>query len=650
MKLLSLCFVFISTSLWAAPRITVSANPNRSINGETVIFKVDVQVDSSARVGTPNVSRFDNWEVVNSFKSGGSRVTYINGQVQYQYKAEYSYIIRPLKEGKVSIPSVEIDIDGKIYQTDPITVTVDRLPGGVAQRDRRNYNQAPAPRRPQLPPSFTPGQGLSQGQGQGQAQGQGQSSIPALGLSDIPANETFFVRPEISTRNPWSGQLVELTYILYQRTRNLRNFEMAKFPDFKGFLKEELFITKNFSQERVRVGNEIMYRSDIIRYALFPIKSGRIKIEPFQVRAEVFMSPDDLINSLITGAPPPNMNSSIPMNKSSGVVELEVRELPPTPPDARFTGAVGSFNIEIKGPSEKLQVDQPFTIQFTVAGKGNVKMIEEAPLPLPAALELYQTKNTSELRPDTTGYKTFEYLILPRSQGQHIVPSFKWAYFDPTTTEYKVLETEPLRFQIEGSTGIAKGEGSNDPPKEKTLNAFEVVDSALHKKPTSKTLWFGVGGILSILYALLAFAFVKRRSEEKYNSRLKDNPWEKIALDIKQKRYKNPVRLCILVDQWTREYLVGHLKAVEIHPESPRSDFERVLRDRLPYEFHSQISELSSFWNDLDLARFAGSKKWPIATRPEQLFPRAEEVCKKLISRCKSLDDIQNPEEEDDDE
>jgi hypothetical protein len=643
-KFLFLLFWFLPLLAQATPRLTVSVSPNRSLNGEPVIFKIDVQVDSSGRVGSPSLEQLDDWELVNSFKSGGSRVTYINGKVQYQYKAEFSYILRPLKSGKVTIPSVDVEIEGRKFKTDPITVTVDRLPGGLARRDRRNYNipsPAPSPKQAPIDPSLGLGRGNTQSQ----------TPDSTLSPQNIPTHDSFFVRPEISTTHPWSGQLVELSYVLYQRTRNLRNFEMAKFPDFKGFLKEELFITKNFAQERVRIGDEIMFRSEIIRYALFPIKSGKIKIDPFEVRAEVFTSPDDLINSLITGSLTPNIGGSIPTTKSSGAVELNVRELPPTPPNVTFAGAVGQFNIEIKGPREKLSVDQPFTIEFTIGGKGNVKMIEEAPLPLPPALELYQTKNSSELRPDTSGYKTFEYLILPRAKGQYVLPSFKWAYFDPATSEYKVLQTEELSFQIEGGTPIAKPDTGKEAIKERSLHAFDVIEKPLQKRNSqSQSLWFGVSAFLGLLYAFLGYAFFKRRNQDQFSMRLKDNPWEKTALDIKLKRYKTPVQLCILVDQWSREYLSGHLKGSDLHSESPRSEFERVLRDRMPYEFHSQIAELSSFWNDLDLARFAGSQKWPIHTRPEQLFPKAEEICRKLISRCKSLDDLQISEEDDEED
>lgn len=340
------------------------------------------------------------------------------------------------------------------------------------------------------------------------------------------------------------------------------------------------------------------------------------------------------------------------MEKSSGSVTVKVKELPPTIPGTVFTGAVGSFDIEMKGPAERLSVDQPFTVQFTIAGKGNVKMIEEPKLPLPPGLELFETKNTAELRPDTTGYKSFEYLILPRKNGELALESFKWSYFDPATHKYEVRETPRLVFQIEGSASP----GSNGPtaapkPVEKRISAFDIarvplVDRA-KRVARENLIWTGILGAIGALYLALGLAFARRRREDRHRARLKDNPWEKTAIAIDEKKYKDSTGLAILVDQWSREYLTGHLKTPELHAESSRAEFERALYRRLPMEFQQLVPELSEFWKDLDLVRFAGSEKWPIELKPQQLFPHAKELGKKIVARCKFEDDGVQEDDED---
>ncbi|MEO5666530.1 MAG: BatD family protein [Bdellovibrionota bacterium] len=643
---LGLCCALSSLVASAEALLSVSVTPNRSRNGEIVLFKVKAQTDSSGRVAAPDVSKLKDWELINSFRSESPSVIYVNGQVQYRYRAEYSYSLKPRKSGALQIPSMNVEIAGKTYKTETLTVQVDpivKAPNFPSQTARQNQHR-------QLPPQFQQGLQVPQSDPTDDELNGGNANN-GLAPDEVPANQSFFLKPEYKVKEAYVGQMIELSYVLYQRSRNLRNFEMAKFPDFKGFLKEELFITKNFAQERVQVGNEILYRSEIIRYALFPLKSGALKIDPFVVRAEVFTSPEDLINSLITGSPTPQMGNPIPMEKSSGVVTIPVKELPPTPPGVIFTGAVGNFDIDLKGPSGKLTVDQPFTVQFTIAGTGNVKMIEEAALPLPPELELFQTKNTAELRPDTTGYKSFEYLLLPRKNGTLALEPFKWAFFNPQTKNYEVRETPRLSFTIEGSSTANKASDVAAKAPERRVSPFDGIAQPLLKISTSKTtqarLWILIWGSLGALYLALGFAFAKRRKEDLMRARLKDNPWQKTALAITTKDYKNPVDLTILVDQWTREYLTGHLKVKELHHESSRAEFERVILRRLPVEFQPLADELRLFWSQLDLARFAGSEKWPIELKPAQLFPVAQELCKRLVSRCRFDDESAEQDDED---
>ena len=600
------------------PIISVSAKPNRSRNGENVQFKITVQTKGSGRLQKPSLSGLADWEVVKSFRSESPRVSYVNGQVEYKYHAEYSFFLRPLKTGRLSIPPIKLQIGKTEYKTDALVITVDKLPNGKQTQARRNHrsgNSASNNSSPRLPPL---------------------GGVPSKSPDIAPnSRETFFIRPEPSKTSVYEGEAIELAYVLYQRQRGLRNFEMAKFPDFKGFIKEELYISKNFTQQRVQSGNEILLRSEVIRYALFPIKSGELKISPFEIRATVAMRPEDWVDSLITGKQPPRLGRDIPMTKSSGVLKIEVKKLPATPPQAQFTGAVGDFKIEVKGPSGTLQVDQPFTVQFTIAGKGNVKLIEAPTLPLPKQLELYQTKNTSELRDDISGYKNFEFLILPRDQGPVEIPGFQWAYFDPTKESYELLTTPSLRLNIEAGAASNRKDETAPAIAVHSLSPFELSGESIGPKPTYafswlKGAWIGLGAF----YALLLVSFWNRSKDRKRLSHLKNNPWVKTEEKIVDKEYKGAEGLAILVDQWTREYLTGYLQNTSLHSESTRSEFEQSIRSVLNTGQNPLLEDLRSLYADLDLVRFAGNKKNVQKIKIKDFFRRAKTLCEKIVNNC----------------
>lgn len=624
------------------PSVTVSASPNRSRRGESVRFKISVRSGSSGAFVPPRLDDLKDWEVLNTFRSESPRVSYINGVVQYQYQAEITYFLRPLKVGNLEIPSVPVQIGGTEFQTEALTIPVDRLPNGQESQARRGNRSQPrkAPTvpgiagRPQLGQQVPPNSG----------------GPSRLDPSEIPSRESFFIRGELSKKEVWEGELIELDYVLYQRTRNLRDFEMVKFPDFKGFIKEELFISKNFTQNRVQINNEIFLRSEVIRYALFPLKSGELEIDPFEVKAKIQTRPEDLIESLMTGQMPPSLGSGIPTVKSSGAISVNVKPLPPTPEGANFSGAVGSFEVDVKGPDKGLSVDQPFTVQFTIGGRGNVKLIEAPTLPLPDSLELYQTTNTAELREDGSGYKNFEFLLLPRSSGTLEIPSFQWAYFDPDQGQYEIVQTPTLSFNVEGSTSTVAKKGDQPLAAPATISPFETSYESLNQDlPYNSYIQSWSWPLAGTLFAFLAAAFAIRKKEESLESHLKKHPWKKTQAQIEDKNYKGSIGLAILVDQWIREYLAGNLKDESLHSESVRSEFFKALRSRLPQQSWQESKKLDKLFTDLDLIRFSGSKKLPADLNTENLFHRAESLCESLISKCR-FDQPEPSIEDDDDE
>jgi hypothetical protein len=634
---IALLLVMLAAPAWAQrPIIQVSADPSRSRNGETVLFKISVRIDDRGRMEKPQLPDLGDWAVLNSFRSESPRVVMTNGRVQYQYSAEYSYFLKPLRAGTLKIPSVKIVVAGKDYSTEAISVIVDRV------------SSAPLARSPRLPPPPGRPGGLGSGPNmqfdEDNLSGNGGGATGGLAPSEVPTNESFFVRPEINKTEAWAGEMLILSYVLYQRTRNLSNPELSKFPDFKGFLKEELFITKNFQQDRVQIGNEVFFRSELIRYAVFPIKTGPVKIDDFKFKAEVFTSPSDLIQSLMLGTPPPSMGGPIPMEKSSGVVNINSKPLPPTPPESVFTGAVGTFEIELKGPTSSVPAGTPFTLSLTIAGKGNVKMIEDVPLKLPPELELSRTTNLSELRQDTSGYKTFEYQILPRTVGDYRLEPIRFTYFDPDKSEYKTLESRPFLVSVEGGSSQGPGGAADSAaPKERAFSPVrsgpqEILSWGPGQRGPGTSLadhrlfWIFHG----VLYALFGVAFARRRKDEAQEAYLKRAPWEVTARSIRALEPRKTIELAVLVDQWIREKLAGQLGEKDLHGESARYDIEQAVRKRVPAEFQKLLDSLKQLWSDLDVIRFAGSKKIPEGIVPAELFARAQKVVEAILARKRS--------------
>jgi hypothetical protein len=617
-----LFFTFFCLTAQAKPVVQLSVDPGRSMNGESVLFKIKIVNDSETDITAPQMPLLTDWEIGNSFQNASRTVRIINGNVNYIITTEFSYILRPLRTGLLKIPSLLLGVGNETYKTAATSVQVDRLSGGLQQR-ARNKN-TPAPPRQDEPedqgiPGFT-----------------SPLPLPSNNAFDFeaPDRESFFVRGEPSKRSVYQGELIVLPYSLYQRQMiSMSEPGISRFPDFKGFLKEELEIKRDFTPAPFELKGEMLYRAELIKFAIFPLKPGRLRIEPLKFKVTMMPSQQDLFNSIMSGQMP--MGDGIPMEKSSQEIIIDAKPLPPLPANSSFTGAVGQFQLDLKGPNGKLQVDQPFSMTLTLAGRGNVKAIEEPTLPLPKSLELNNTRTQYEFRADASGYKSFEYLVLPRSAGKLRIESFDYLYFDPATQKYQTLKTEPLELTIEGASASPAIVGSV--PNGKNTRFSNWRSGPQEFAPWKKIMNAGfvahpaAWATQSALYALMLFAFWRRRAQQSKTAFFKKMPWQKTAEIIRSKGEWDNKELALLVDQWIRERMSGALQSPlnSLHSEAPRDDFYAELRNVLTPEFHKTIEPLRNYWSELDTMRFTGARSSRAKT--QDLFDRAQRIAQHLL-------------------
>ncbi len=610
---------FIGAKLWAAPVITVQVDPSRSTNGDPVLFKIKIRNDNRDRVQAPVIPVFADWDILNASEASFPSTFLRDGKLSFRYEGEYNYVLKPLRKGNLRIPSIEIQIGNTTYKTDSILVSVDSLPQGAESRPRYQARPTPPPRGTSpLPDENSPYAGNN----------------PA-----VPEVEEVFLRAEASKTMVYQGQLITLSYALYQADNNIANLEPAKFPSFSGFLKEELIVPKIMAKTPVEIGGRNMLRSEIIRYAIFPLKSGVISVEPMSLRAEyLHQNPRDILNQMMRGQIPQNMGGfdPIPIMKSSQELKIVAKALPPAPVNTQFTGAVGQFKIDLTGPRGTLQVDQPFNVNLTIAGSGNIKSIEEASLKLPPSIEPYQSKHSYEFREDATGFKTFEYLLLPRKAGNFTLEPISWTYFDPIKEKYVELKTPPIQLNIEAASGNSSS-GEARSPKESSISTFSPVRRGVQlwrpyseKAPVSILGSVFAAAVLALLYAALGFVFVSRKQAESLRLRFSNKPWEKTEEMIRSQREWKRSELANLSDQWIRERLTGALNLNGIHSESTRDEFFEGLRQRSHPELHRHIEQLRKIWADLDLMRFAGMQSGADKTSREN-FSKVQNQLQALL-------------------
>ena len=427
----------------------------------------------------------------------------INGKLSQNVSYTYTYIIQANSEGKFTIPAAQVLVDGKSYESQPLQIEV------VSGSSRAN---------PIDEGTTTTSQGIG--------------------------NEDLFVRLIVDKREIYQGDRITATIKIYSRV-NLSGFDDVRYPDFAGFLREDIETPPLQSLERESVDGQIYGTGILSRFVLFPQKSGELVIDPVEITALIQQRVssqssrsffDDFFDSYQT----------LRKDISSPVIKIKVKPLPAGTPQS-FSGAVGSFRMEASLDKNEVLTNEAVTLRIKVSGQGNLKLIQAPGIDFPLDFESYDPKVTSNIKSSmsgTSGSKTFEYLMIPRFAGKFRIPPVKLSYFDPVEARYKSLSSGEFQIIVE------KGEDEegltmvSSPSKEdirfigKDIRFIQTgpVKLSLIGNTLWGKLWYFFLYLVFILVFGLVYLFRKRKRMEQANVMLAKN---RKASKLARKRLKS---------------------------------------------------------------------------------------------------------------
>jgi len=435
--------------------------------------------------------KFDapDFEVMNQFESSQFSSVYINGKFENKSEKSVTFILRPLKVGTLRIRNIR---NGDEKAPD-ISVQ-------VTQEDA--YKKSVGSEAPSL---------------KGDA-------------------KNFFVKAEVSKSKAYKGEQLIVSYYLYRRTRvNLR--DVMQYPTFQGFLREDLempILSSRLDYEAVSLGGIPFERALLARYAVYPIKEGKLKIDGFSIRADYIpknSANDDLLQDpffqFFTQVTPRTGTSK------SDPVTVDVLPLPEDGKTAQFTGGVGSFTLSSQLDSATQKAGSPITLRITVRGKGNASLIEFPPVTWPDGIKFYESQGRSKNLGQGNTEKTFEVVLVPQRKGEFDLPPIEFQFFNPDSRSYVTQKTEPVHLSVaEGDPGSVSTMPSPSNEASATSNSNIQPDgsksgfgslrvdnpkqdggSSFMGQPWWKWVaWFGLVVFFSFV-GLVAFDSAKKRSK-----------------------------------------------------------------------------------------------------------------------------------------
>ena len=390
-------------------------------------------------------------------RSRSSQISTRNQQTSTE--VVYRYTLRPIRPGRATIGAFSVTVNGRTFATDPIEIEVSQ---GSARPMPRLDSSLRAPS-----PGFLSGQ-------------------------------DYFVEAEVDNSNPYLGQQVVYFFRLYHAEPVSPRTSYVP-PGLAGFWSRQEMEPMRFE---ANVANR-RYRVLELRTVLFPTVAGSITIDPASV-----VIPAGLIRSSEELATEP--------------VGLEVKPLPDGAPKD-FDGAVGQFAIRAELDTIAGNVDEPVTLRVVLSGRGNIEALPEPRWPdMPGwrAFDSSATSNADVTGSVLTGSRIYERALIPTTAGDFVVPPVIYVYFDPESSTYQNLATDPIPITIAPGARPAPDDrspaGDGTGSRAADIRHMKPVPETLGlaNRPLTSQVWYWVAWVIPL--ALLIAAGVWRRRTQAY--------------------------------------------------------------------------------------------------------------------------------------
>jgi hypothetical protein len=396
--------IFISAAAFSQD-VTVEAEYPSTVNvGE----QFSITWTANAGGGDFEAPQFDGFiKIMGPQTSYSSNTQIINGKMSQKTSYSYTYYLQSIKEGKFVIPPAKYVLKRKTYFSEPLNIEV-----------------------------VAPSQNTGDGKGD-------------HGGSDL------FLSLLLNRKEVYIGEHILATVKIFTKV-TLSGINEIKYPSFNSFIKSDLQ-TPPLTSLREENVNGTTYGTGVVQqFLLYPQVTGEIEIDPVQMSVLVQQKTGqsdpffgDFFSSYQT------VHRVIASQKS----KIVVKPLPGVKPDD-FSGVVGNLDMKAMLNKDSVNVNDAVSLKITISGTGNLKIAAAPKLKLPPNIEVYDPKISDELEntaSGTSGTKTFEFLLIPRHDGNFSIPPVTYSYFNPQKGKYENLTSGEFNLYALKSNDQAKG-------------------------------------------------------------------------------------------------------------------------------------------------------------------------------------------------
>jgi hypothetical protein len=491
-------------------KFVATATKTTVIEGERFQVTYTLHNAQGTRLSPPNFKDFS----VLMGPSVSQSTQIINGSMSQQIS--YSYILQANSKGTFNIGPATITVNGNPMQSNSLTIKV--LEPSQAEQEQRE-------------------------------QAKQQEKTLSQQAQDV-ISDNLFITLSVNKTSAFVGEQIVATYKIYVHPElNVQNLTPKKEPSFNGFWTQQIDLGNVQWQNEVYKGRN--FRSAVIKKViLLPQQSGKLEIEPYlfdcvarlRVQGQQQRNRRSIFDEFFDD---PFFSGSnyrdFSYVASSSREFINVKPLPkPQPED--FNGGVGKLTLDAWIDKPKTKSGEPISLKIKIGGSGNLKLLEPLQVKFPPDFEVYDPKvadNVIVSASGINGNKVFEYIIIPKHEGDYKIAPVHFSFFDLDKKEYVSLSSKEFTINVSkgdgATTSVISGIQKEDIKFLGKDIRFIKTDVNLTKGKNS--FWGSSGFIfLSVLPLFLFFILIfykKRRDELVSNEKLLKN---KRATKVAKKR------------------------------------------------------------------------------------------------------------------
>ncbi len=430
--------------------------------------------------------------------SSSTSMSFVNGHTTRTVETAFTYTLTADVEGTFTVGAATCKADGKQLSSKPFTIKVQKL---TQQQQQQRQQQQQQQRQRQYDPW-------------GQMQQQQQPEPAQID------EKSLFARASVNKTNPYQGEQVIITYKIYTQV-SISQFAIDKLPGNKGFWSEDLSVGTQVKQYDETVGDRRYKVVEIRRGALFAQESGKLTIEPLDLNVLAMVQRQRRRTGSIWDLfddPFFNASQAVERPLSTNRITINAQPLPEAPEG--FTGAVGKFDVKGGLNLDQVKANEALSYRVTISGSGNLMLIQAPQPQFPSSFEVYEPQVDDNIKKNDNGIsgsRTFEWVLIPRSQGNYTIPELNVVYFDPASGQYRTQTIAAQEVEVLRGDGRATAPGKDDVRLlNRDINYIHPSPSHLRTLSTSDHagLAFWLVAALIVLGAVAAVTVVGRRREQ----------------------------------------------------------------------------------------------------------------------------------------